>query len=63
MKAYFIKSNQYLIEEEARSIQAARNRERLGNKGDASNLILHKPQLNIAKAVIESSIFNFIRHN
>lgn len=63
VKAYFIKSNQYLIEEEARSIQAARNRERLGNKGDASNLILHKPQLNIAKAVIESSIFNFIRHN
>ncbi len=60
-KASFIKSNQYLREEEARAIQAARNWERLGNKGDASDLVLHKPQLNTAKAALESSRSNFIK--
>ena len=60
-KASFIKSNQYLIEEKARSIQAARNWERLGNKGNAPDLVLHKPQLSTAKAELESSRSNFIK--
>ena len=50
-----MESHQVLAEEEARSEQARKDWERLGNEGEAPALVLRKPQLLAAKARVISA--------
>jgi len=48
-------AQQRISEEQARADQAARDWQRLGNKGEPTDLVLRKPQLSAARARLESA--------
>jgi RND family efflux transporter MFP subunit len=54
-EAVLMDARQALAEEEARSVQAAEDWQRLGNEGDAPALVLRVPQLEAAKARVKSA--------
>lgn len=54
-EAALMSARQVLAEEQARSIQAAADWQRLGNRGEAPPLVLRKPQLNAARASMASA--------
>jgi len=53
--AILMDARQALAEEEARSVQAAEDWQRLGNEGEAPSLVLRVPQLEAAKARVISA--------
>ena len=53
-EATLMDARQALAEAEARSVQAAEDWQRLGNEGEAPDLVLRVPQLEAARAQLES---------
>ncbi|NNF15883.1 MAG: efflux RND transporter periplasmic adaptor subunit [Gammaproteobacteria bacterium] len=54
-EAALLDARQALVEEQARSAQARADWDRLGNAGEAPDLVLRKPQLNAAEARVASA--------
>lgn len=54
-EATLMSARQALVEEQARSAQAAADWQRLGNAGEAPPLVLRQPQLQAAKAAVASA--------